>query len=674
MDRVPGEERARFRPDIEGLRAVAILFVVAYHAGWRRAAGGFLGVDVFFVLSGFLITGLLVQEVAATGSLSLTNFWARRARRLLPAATCITLVVLVANAVLLSPFEQLSFAETVRSFAVYGSNILFAVRSADYFGGAASRDPMLHTWSLSVEEQFYLLFAPALLLLAISARRGGSLIFRRRFLALTVALSVASFVGCVLFELRYPTIAFFILPARIWEFGLGALMVLAVPHIRHARAGVVEVVSLLALVGLIASAIFIREDRIPIAWAALTPGLCAAALILCGASDRQSLVARGLSTSPMRLLGRLSYSWYLWHWPVLVYLREIHADPSIRERGAAALLALVPAAITYRWIESPIRFSRSLQSRPRQVIAGAIALAALTVGAAVAATAHAKQVLGRPKYAAVIAAMAPSRVFSNGCQVSNVDEVSPSCTFGPGANDTTLVLYGDSHAAQWFPAFDSLAVLRGWKLVNLTKTGCPTVSVTVLNANLGRRYFECERWRTNSIARIVRERPTIIVMTNERRYNLLVGDGTIRSDTGAGRELWGAGLSSTLATLRPSGARLVVLQDTPHPGFDVPRCAVKHIDQPSLCSTPLKNAVNQGVAEAERAAVRRVPGVAYIDLTSILCDGDRCPAVRDGIVRYRDTNHLSVTYTAALATDLSSALTNALANPDRMPAISSAPR
>jgi hypothetical protein len=124
--------------------------------------------------------------------------------------------------------------------------------------------------------------------------------------------------------------------------------------------------------------------------------------------------------------------------------------------------------------------------------------------------------------------------------------------------------------------------------------------------------------------------------------------------------VWGTGLYETLVSLVPSGARLVVLQDTPHPGFDVPRCAVKHIDQPSACATPLKNAVNQGVAEAERAAVSRVPGTAYIDLTSILCDGERCPAVRDGIVRYRDTNHLSVTYTAALASELSRALTNAL--------------
>jgi peptidoglycan/LPS O-acetylase OafA/YrhL len=140
-----------FSPDIEGLRAVAIVFVVLYHAGLRYAGGGFLGVDVFFVLSGFLITGIIVDEVAATGTVSLLNFWARRARRILPAATFVTLVVLAANAVVLSPFEQTTRAQSAKAFAVFGSNILFAVRSTDYFSSAATRDPLLHTWSLSVK-------------------------------------------------------------------------------------------------------------------------------------------------------------------------------------------------------------------------------------------------------------------------------------------------------------------------------------------------------------------------------------------------------------------------------------------------------------------------------------------------------------------------------------------
>ena len=257
----PAEERhLRFRPDIEGLRAVAIALVVLYHAGWRGARAGFLGVDVFFVLSGFLITGLLLDELTATGRVSLTKFWARRARRLLPAAALVTLVVLIASAVWLSPFDQRTFADTARAFAAYGSNILFAWRSTDYFGGAAVRDPLLHTWSLSVEEQFYLFFAPAMLVVALWLRQRGPEVARRRFTIAAIAVTLISLAGCVVLTRRYPVIAFYALPDRAWEFGLGALAVLAARRAGKLSWIALDLLALLGIVAIVASSALFREE------------------------------------------------------------------------------------------------------------------------------------------------------------------------------------------------------------------------------------------------------------------------------------------------------------------------------------------------------------------------------------------------------------------------------
>lgn len=661
-----------FRPDIEGLRAVAIIFVVLYHAGLRRAGGGFLGVDVFFVLSGFLITGIIVDEIGASGTLSLVNFWARRARRLLPAATFITLAVLVVNAVVLSPFDQITRAETAKAFAVYASNILFALRSTDYFSGAATRDPLLHTWSLSVEEQYYLFFAPLLLLLAVVTRKYGAALFRRSLGIATVAISVVSLVGCVIVVRRYPVIAFYVLPPRAWEFGLGALAVLATREwgpgsrdadrssLRSLVPALLEVIAAGSMLGLLFSAVYLREARVlPLGLATLIPTLSTVGLLLSGSTTRPTLTARALALPPMRLIGRLSYSWYLWHWPMLVYLRERVATPSMKLTLTIALVSLIPAAATYAWIESPIRFSKLLQRNARYAVGGAVVLAALTYGAATWAIHHANAVLATPRMAAIMAVRTKARVYADGCQVALLDTVSPPCVYGPGRNDTTVVLFGDSHSAHWFPAFDSVASLRGWKLVNLTKTGCP--SVTVPLNNLGRRYVECEEWRRYAINRIVQMHPTMVVVTNDRTYNIVVGDKLPLTDTSAvARRAWHDGLVQTLTELTPSGARVLVLEDTPQPGADVPRCLVKFIDHPTQCDVTPSRALHPGMAGLERHAASVVPGVSYFSMNAHLCDEKVCPVSRDGVVRFSDKDHLAVRFSAMLAPALSDELTRVL--------------
>ena len=303
-----------------------------------------------------------------------------------------------------------------------------------------------------------------------------------------------------------------------------------------------------------------------------------------------------------------------------------------------------------------------MRQRSRQVVVAAILLAAVTVAAGSGASAYANWRLGTPRYASIIQSRVSARTYGDGCQVPLLGVVSPRCTYGPGSNDTTIVLLGDSHAAQWFPAVDSMATLRGWTLVNLTKTGCPTVTIGVTNPNLGRRYTECDDWRASAIKRVVEMRPTIVLIANAHTYNVIVGSADPLTDTSdvAVRE-WHDGLLRTLGALGPSGARLVVLEDTPRPFVDVPRCLVKFIDTPARCDLDATRSLNPRQSAAERAAVAAVSGAAYISLNDAICEAASCPALRDDLVRFRDNSHISVRFAASLTTRLSQALTSALA-------------
>jgi peptidoglycan/LPS O-acetylase OafA/YrhL len=667
-----------FRSDIEGLRAVAILFVVLYHAGMPWTDGGYRGVDVFFVLSGFLITSLLVDEVERTGTISLTDFWARRARRLLPEAAVVTIVVLILDTIWLTPFDQIEVAKSIRAFAVYASNISFAIDATDYFGGGGTHQPILHTWSLSVEEQFYLVFAPLLLGLAAWSAKSAAgrtaepdcraITFRRRFFMTAIILTVVSYVGWLALEYKYPVNAFFYLHARMWELGVGVLSVFIATRRRDAdliRSGVArESLAVLALVVLLVSAVVAKSSTGTFGLAQLISTLttlATAALILSSTPSAPTMVARLLSTSPMRLLGRLSYGWYLWHWPVIVFLKEVVPNPSLTVRLLASGLALIPAAITYQWVTGPIRFSSYLQRRPKIALAGAVALTGMVAAAATVAIVRVDRLLAAPMYAPLMASKVLPAVHDNGCHLSVEQVEMPACEFGRPRTDTTVVLFGDSHAAQWFPALDSIAVLRGWRLISLTKSACPSADVTLLNGQLGRRYDECNEWRQRMIARIVGQRPTLIVLANTRTYNILSGDRKVRTDANPeAQRLWSQGLHRTLVQLGRSQARIVVFQNNPHPGFDVPNCKVAHMTD-SRCDHFTIRRVDTVLAPVERASVRGVPNTTYVNLNDLLCDGGECFTVRDGVVRYLDSNHISVPYARSLAPALSAVLTRELA-------------
>ncbi len=686
----PVRSKAGFRPDVQGLRAVAVVAVVAYHSGFPGLRGGFIGVDVFFVISGFLITGLLVTDVERTGKVSFREFYARRARRILPAAILALLVTLLVSYVVLPPLQVPGAARDAVAAALFVANFRFAAQSTDYLGAHPNPTPYQHYWSLSVEEQFYLIW-PALLHGAAAFGRQRA---RAAMIGVVTVVAAASLIACVWLTHTSEPTAFYLLPTRAWELALGGLLALAgSPLARLPRAGA----ALLGWAGLAAIgwAVFSYGASTPFpGLAATVPVLGGAALIAGGAASGGS-ARRGptglLGTRPMQSLGRVSYAWYLWHWPALV-LGAVLIGHSFMARMFLVALSLGLAYLTQRLVEDPFRHARRLIRAPRASITAGVALSGVAAliavfaiqtaprptghGAAVATpqlpgvaqgtTVHASAAHAAPsRFAAVdnlekplqrvLTAAAdlhgvpsnltPSlsnvrtdkqRPFFDGCDLSFTSATSPPCVYGDTAATRTIVAFGDSHAAQWFPAIDEYANAKHWRFENLTKATCPPVLVPIFSPVLGRDFTDCEQWRTQTIARIAAEHPALVIVDAARHYGPEYGFRVYS-------EQWLSGLAQTVRQLRAAGARVLVFGATAKPAGDVPDCVSVHLDDAQACAVPTGAAVNYLGGRAEQLAVEAAGGY-FVPTAPWVCNKDSCPVIAGNLVMYRDDNHLTNTY------------------------------
>ncbi len=708
----------RFRPDVEGLRAIAIAAVVGYHVGLPFVPGGFVGVDIFFVISGFLITGLLVREVQTTGRISLARFWARRARRLLPAATLVLAVVGVLAFLLIPALDHQAVGFDLVAAAFYVSNIRSAIQATDYLAADSSPSPVLHFWSLGVEEQFYL-FWPVLILViavvvALLRRRSAATVAPRgtstgHIAAVLVVLGVASFVLSLRLTERIEPWAFFVMPTRAWEFAVGGLLSVGTVSIARLPPVVRSVTGLVGFVVLIGSVGLINSDVAYPGTAALWPVLATGAIIAAGAAPaaRPVGVPLLLSSWPLRALGRLSYSWYLWHWPALVLASSALGVLSVPARLLIALLALVPAALAYRFVERPLHHHPALVSDTRKSLwlGGALSCSAALVGLVLVglpgggafangtpAPSSADEQVGRgpastappvsakpsdkpsagaaspgsPSSGAAVdwptGALTPAPssaradlpvIYSDGCHLSQRSVTYPPCHFGDSSS-VVVVLFGDSHAAQWFPTLQTLAKQHHWLLISRTKSGCPAPDVTIFQRGLKRAYDECDTWRRAVLAELTGpHRPTLVVAAGTRTDSLVDrATGNRMTASTAGAE-WQAGWTRTLAQFATAGVHVAVLRDTPWPGVDIPACVARHMSTPSACDVA-RDALDSPAYDVGMTA--RSTTAHGVDLTKILCDSDRCPATRGKYLVYRDTSHLTATFARALAPYLGRAL------------------
>ncbi|GLC26932.1 acyltransferase family protein [Roseisolibacter agri] len=677
--------RPPFRTDLEALRGLAILLVVAYHAGVPALAGGFVGVDVFFVLSGFFTTRLLVREYAATGSVDLAAFYGRRARRLLPALLVVVAATLAAVWTLYAPIDRAAIAATARSVALGTANNAFARQSVNYFGGADS--PFLHTWSLAVEQQVSL-FGP-LLFLALAAI-GGWTVARRREgaaaseessrraagllrgigvgLALVAALSFAAAVWLTGTE---PSWAFFGSAARAWEFAIGGLLALLLPtdaapasstadaETRRGSGWWFQVAGLLALA--LAAIVYDRNTPYP-GFAALLPVLGAAAIVAGGARGHGALSGDHAVARALRWLGTLSYSWYLWHWPIVVTAAVLWPSIGVAGRLAWSVAALGPAWLTLRLVERPARGARTDDGGspfgwPAAALAGCVALA-LGAGALRQAAVRHVKTSDQRRFAT-----ARHDRMTHECWGA---KTSGTCVFGDPRGATTVALFGDSHAEHWLGAVDRLGRERGWRVVLLVNGGCPVSDAPELNGwRTARRGRECAAYREASVRRLIALRPAVAILSSWDEYVTRGQEGRAERSR-ISPEAWGRGLRSTYGRLAGAGVPVVAIRGTPQAGFDVPACLSRRADRLPLaqpCTFARSEGLHAAARAAQEAAVRDAAArglrVRAVDMADVVCPTARCAAVQGRRVVYTDDNHLAASFTRAAAPILGARLDGA---------------
>lgn len=646
----------RYQPEIDGLRALAVLSVVAFHAVPRWCPGGFAGVDVFFVISGYLITAMIWKGLEG-GTFTLAFFYERRIRRIVPALAVVLAAVMAAGWALMLPQDLAALGRSAAATALSVANVLFW-RQTGYFGPEASTQPLLHAWSLAVEEQFYLAYP---LLVMLLHRR-----FRARLRAILAVLLAASLVTALAWRESHPIAAFFLAPTRAWELLLGGLVALgAIPAVARRAARDVVGVAGLALVALA----FALPERSAFPLPGIALACLGTAAILVACRGGASRTAAALSWRPLVFVGLVSYSLYLWHWPLLAFTRYA----SIPRASGAATLGCVAAAfalsvLTWRLVERPAR-SGMKDSRRLPFVAAAAALGALALAGGVASAAGGFPRRLPPRVAQLAAAAEDRDPRRDDYLSSERRLVDPESAPVFGAGPPDVAVWGDSHAAALMSAILGAARRHGASVVFFGYSGMPPLmDVRVVGTGAE---IEGERYNERVAALLLSaERPSTVVLS--ARWALHVeGPSDDFGEEEPGRVSRGAlaqrgqrraaddqsalmarALETTVRRLRAAGKRVVIVLPTPELGTSVPRAlalVAARGGAPESFALPARvfDARQRGVMAAIDAI--REPGLVRVDPARLLRRGDGYPGMADGVVLYHDDDHLSLSGAAIVS-------------------------
>ncbi|MEO7362558.1 MAG: acyltransferase family protein [Gemmatimonadaceae bacterium] len=659
-------QRPEFRADLEGLRGVAILLVVLFHAGVTHVAGGFVGVDVFFVMSGFFITGLLARETSETGGINLTEFYAKRALRLLPPLLVVLMVTLIGVMVLYAPIDRAAIAGNARAVAMYSGNMAFAKESVDYF--SAGENPLLHTWSLAVEQQFYFFWPMLFVLIALAFDRRTSptayavpatRVVSHKPLLIAIGLTgTVSFAISMILTGTAQSWAFFSMPTRVWEFAMGGALALWMQrsvaisiesNLFGKRRNITALCFIaLQLAGLLAIALaaFMYDRSTPYPGiAALLPALATLALLFGGAFPFPSAITRSLSTPVLRWLGTISYGWYLWHWPLIGLAGVLNPTIDVSGKLVWCAVALVLAWLTYRFVEIPARSGKLSRYSAQRIAVGTFAATVMAALLAHGALMVAERTTSDPAQQAFASARA-NRV-DHGCWGTTVEEIKQPCEFGDTKSSTTVVLFGDSHAEHWFGAIDRVGRERGWKIVLMVKGGCPVADMPALMRRQ-RYYHECTRFREAMMQRILALKPAAAILSSWDHYLPVNAEESPWQVT---PEMWESGLRRTYSRLSAAGIPVVAIRGTPRTGFRVPQCLSRReagLMFSRTCEYDLASSLIPEAVAAQNSAARGL-GVRFVDMNDQVCWSKPCQVMRAGVVVFTDDNHLTVTFSRSVS-------------------------
>jgi peptidoglycan/LPS O-acetylase OafA/YrhL len=594
----PGDRR--FRPDIQGLRAVAVLLVVFYHAGLHGLSGGYVGVDVFFVISGFVITGLLLRERGTSGRTSLIGFYGRRSRRIIPAATVVIIATVVLTYVRVGVVFGAQTATDARWTAVFLANFHFASIGTDYLTAQLPPSPLQNFWSLAVEEQFYLVY-PTLFLLVAGIRTRWSMQAR---LSICLAIVTAvSFTLSVVQTASSPTVAYFSPFTRAWELAIGALIAVSTKWLLAIPKGIAASLTWVGLAAIAYGAVAFNSATAYPGYLVAIP-VVGAALVISGGTRNPRFAAESVfARGPLQWIGKLSYSIYLWHWPLLVIAADAAGATSLpfRRNIIWLIVALIASVASFYLVENPLRHARlSMLGRWTPIGLGAVLIAASLIVATVYINVHAAPssstsplTSGRNDAVTAVAGStaevsqivreaatinklpadltpALSAVSSSWggppstCWPSVGQSSIPACMFGDPSGTHTMVVYGDSHAGMWFQALNSIAMQDHWRLAYLGKGWCPANSLPYQNppgfGSKGGEYSACDQWHRFALNRINQLHPDLVIITQEYSGK---PDGTDYSSA-----QWQQGLAKTISQIHVPKDKVVVLGNIPGPGHE----------------------------------------------------------------------------------------------------------
>ncbi|MBT8078916.1 MAG: acyltransferase [Gammaproteobacteria bacterium] len=634
-----------YRPDIDGLRAIAVLSILFFHLGIDAFGGGYVGVDIFFVISGYLITSIIVREIAS-GDFSIAQFYERRARRILPALVVTLAATLLIGYLLLSPAQMRELAQSALATAFYVSNVFFFF-SSGYFDGPAELKPLLHTWSLAVEEQYYILFPFLMLLIARKASR--------RYALVLVPLLLVSLIGCVLLTASNSSAAFYLIPTRAWQLFAGSVLALhlvtapvnALPRNLLAAAGLA-----MMLVAILA---FTPDTPFP-GYAAALPTF-GAALVIHANSGGTTLVGRFLSLKAMVFTGLVSYSLYLWHWPGVVYARYVMINELTDiEKGALFTVVFGLAVLSWRYVERPFRNRSFIASRTRLFAVSAAALVAVSgigLGLAAAKT--------EPGVADGNTALANDPGWPHWKECEDDEERMFSeaglCRLGFASGQAGFLFWGDSHVIALASAVNLSARRHGVSGVLATRTACPPL----LGIERPGR-SSCNAFN-GAVLRYLDDHPDIRTVLLAARWPLSTKGTRYKNEDGRAVSLvdlhrpgagkvdnvtaFETGLYRTISELSDRGLSIVLVGPVPEVGFDVP--SSNYVARLTGRDTnervaPAVDEYRQRTREVTSAfaEIGRQFALRVVAPSDILCGNIRCDVVLNGTPLYRDDNHLSV--------------------------------